>query len=227
MLTRRGIRVQSAPDGLKALELLTNEGFDVIVLDMRMPGMDGLATLKAIRERDALTPVVVLTGNIDLKQVSEALKEGAAEVLLKPCPVERLVSCIENAYERKGFATEVAEKVLVPSSIPPDRNHLAKRHLLKRATASSVGHSSVHLPEELQKRAHHFELLHGLLSSPFAKPSVDQVVLEFHRKPMLFKNFGNRPGSASPAHIVSRSALKEKADVILVLTSGRNRYPPH
>jgi DNA-binding NtrC family response regulator len=110
VLTRRGIKVQGVPDGYKALELLTNEEFDVLVLDLRMPGMDGLATLKAIRERDALTPVILLSGNIDLKQVSDALKEGAAEVLLKPCPVDILVSSIENAFERKGFATEVAEK---------------------------------------------------------------------------------------------------------------------
>lgn len=109
VLARRGIGVQSAPDGHTGLALLTNEGFDVIVLDMRMPGMDGLATLKAIRERDTLTPVILLTGHIDLKQVSEALKAGAAEVLLKPCPVENLVSSIENAFERKGFAVEVSE----------------------------------------------------------------------------------------------------------------------
>lgn len=110
VLTRRGIKVQSASDGYQALQILTKEQFDVLVLDLRMPGMDGLATLKAIRERDALTPVLLLSGNIDLKQVSDALQEGAAEVLLKPCPVDALVSSIENAYERKGFATEVAEK---------------------------------------------------------------------------------------------------------------------
>ncbi len=109
VLIRRGISVQAAPDGYKALELLKNGGFDVIVLDMRMPGLDGLGTLKAIREHDTLTPVIVLTGAIDVKQVSDALKAGAAEVLLKPCPVENLVSCIEDAYERKGFAVEVAE----------------------------------------------------------------------------------------------------------------------
>ncbi len=109
VLVRRGIEVRTAQDGYKALESLKMEKFDVIVLDMRMPGMDGLSTLKAIRENDTLTPVILLTGNIDLKRVSDALKEGAAEVLLKPCPVETLVACIENAYERKGFATEVAE----------------------------------------------------------------------------------------------------------------------
>jgi DNA-binding NtrC family response regulator len=110
VLTRRGMKVKSASNGIESLELLNNEGFDVIVLDMRMPGMDGLATLNAIRNSDTLTPVVLLTGHIDLTQVSEALKAGAAEVLLKPCPIEDLVSCIENAHERKGFALEVAEK---------------------------------------------------------------------------------------------------------------------
>lgn len=110
VLTKRGMSVQSASNGLRSLELLTEQGFDVIVLDMRMPGMDGLATLKAIRESDAQTPVLLLTGHIDLNQVSEALKAGAAEVLLKPCPIEDLVSAIENAHERKGFALEVAEK---------------------------------------------------------------------------------------------------------------------
>jgi len=109
VLTRRGMKAQSAPDGYRALELLTNEQFDVLVLDLRMPGMDGLSVLKAIRERDTLTPVLLLTGHIDFKQVSEALKEGAAEVVLKPCPVDILISCIENAYERKCFATEVAQ----------------------------------------------------------------------------------------------------------------------
>ena len=109
VLTRRGMEVQSALDGYSGLQLLGREGFDVIVLDLRMPGMDGLATLKAFREQDTLTPVILLTGAIDLKQVSQSLQEGAAEVLLKPCPVETLVSAIENAYERKGFATEAAK----------------------------------------------------------------------------------------------------------------------
>ncbi len=109
VLIKRGINVQTAADGYKALKLLRNGGLDVIVLDMRMPGMDGLDTLKAIREHDTLTPIILLTGYIDVKQVSDALKEGASEVLFKPCPVENLVSCIEDSYERKGFAAEVAE----------------------------------------------------------------------------------------------------------------------
>ena len=110
VLRRRGMKVHTAPDGSKALSLLSQEEYDVIVLDLRMPGMDGLATLEAIRERDALTPVILLTGQMDLDRVTLALKAGAAEVLLKPCPVETLVSAIENANERKAAAKEVAER---------------------------------------------------------------------------------------------------------------------
>jgi len=110
VLRRRGMKVHTAPDGSRALSLLSQEEYDVIVLDLRMPGMDGLATLEAIRERDALTPVILLTGQMDLDRVTLALKAGAAEVLLKPCPVETLVSAIENANERKAAAKELAER---------------------------------------------------------------------------------------------------------------------
>ncbi len=107
VLTRRGMSVQSAPDGQRALNMLTGQGFDVIVLDVRMPVMGGLATLRAIREREARTPVIILTGHMDSNEVSEVMKEGASEVLFKPCPVGKLVSAIQNAYRGNGSATEV------------------------------------------------------------------------------------------------------------------------
>jgi len=110
VLTRRGMKVESANDGLKALDLLSNEPYDVLVLDLRMPGMDGIELLKAIRERDVRTPVILLTGQLSIKQLAEAVKEGVAEVMLKPCRIDTLISCIENAHEREVFATEVAEK---------------------------------------------------------------------------------------------------------------------
>jgi DNA-binding NtrC family response regulator len=77
-----------------------------------MPEMDGLMILKAIRDRDTITPVILLTGYIVIERVTEALKMGVTEVLLKPCPVETLVSAIENAHERKAIAEEAAEKCL-------------------------------------------------------------------------------------------------------------------
>ncbi|ABK16332.1 response regulator [Syntrophobacter fumaroxidans] len=110
VLRRRGMAVRTAPDGPTGLELLSKEESDVIVLDVRMPGMDGLATFKAIRELDPVTPVIILSGNIDMKEVSEALRMGCDEILLKPCPLDTLVTSIENAYERKCFSMDVAQK---------------------------------------------------------------------------------------------------------------------
>jgi DNA-binding NtrC family response regulator len=109
VLKRRGMTIQAAHDGLSGLELLEREEPDVIVLDLKMPGLDGLATLERIRLKDLLTPVILLTGHIDIDRVTQVLNKGAAEVLLKPCPIETLVSAIENACEMKAISREVDE----------------------------------------------------------------------------------------------------------------------
>lgn len=112
VLRKRGILVHGAGSGVAAVELIAagNEAFDVVVLDMRMPGMDGVATLKTIRERDPSMPVILLTGQSDMKQVSRALEEGIDEILLKPCPIDTLVSTIENVHERRTIACELSQK---------------------------------------------------------------------------------------------------------------------
>lgn len=110
VLRKRGMEVLAAHNGLAGLELLTTAEVDVIVLDLRMPGMDGLDTLEEIRVRDPLTPVILLTGHIDISRVTQVMNKGAVEVLLKPCPAETLVSAIENACELKDITREVADK---------------------------------------------------------------------------------------------------------------------
>lgn len=100
VLKRREMTVKSAHSGAEAIDILSTEIFDVIVLDVKMPGIDGAAILKTIRDKGIMTPVIILTGQIDIERVTELLKMGATELLLKPCPVETLVSAIENAHER-------------------------------------------------------------------------------------------------------------------------------
>ena len=102
VLGRRGLEVSIAKDGETALEWLKrgNE-VDVIVLDLKMPGMDGLAVLEEIRKTDSLTPVLMLSGHMDLERAARALEEGVGDILLKPCPVDTLLVAIENAKERK------------------------------------------------------------------------------------------------------------------------------
>jgi DNA-binding NtrC family response regulator len=109
VLRKRGMEVLAAHNGLAALEILTTAKVDVIVLDLRMPGMDGLATLEEIRIRDPLMPVILLTGHMDISRVTQVMHTGATEVLLKPCPAETLVSAIENACELKDITREVAD----------------------------------------------------------------------------------------------------------------------
>lgn len=106
VLRNRQMGVQSTHSGQEALEILSTETFDVIVLDMKMPGMDGVTTLKAIRDKGIATPVIILTGHMDIERVTEVLKTGTTEFLLKPCPVETLVCAIENAHERITMITE-------------------------------------------------------------------------------------------------------------------------
>ncbi len=109
VLTRRGIFLRMARNGREAIDMLSREQFDVIVLDVRMPVMDGLAALEEIRRSDSLTPVLFLSGQADLGRVTGALKSGATDYLLKPCDVDMLVSAIENAFERKAINIEVAK----------------------------------------------------------------------------------------------------------------------
>lgn len=109
ILRRHGMAVTSADDGFGAMACLAQQDYDAVVLDLRMPNMDGLATLEAFRREDAITPVLILTGHTDLGQISQALRNGPTEVLLKPCPVDTLIAAIENAGERKAAARELLQ----------------------------------------------------------------------------------------------------------------------
>jgi two-component system, OmpR family, response regulator len=108
VLRRRGFEVVVAFDGSSSIALAGEQDPDVVVLDLRMPGLDGLATLELMRSATPLTPVILLTGHADLERATGALERGASDVLLKPCPIEVLVPAIENAAERKAVALGVA-----------------------------------------------------------------------------------------------------------------------
>ena len=108
ILQRRGFEVVIAYDGAASVALAAEQEPDVVVLDMRMPRRDGLATLDDLRNLNPDTPVILLTGHADLECASAALHRGAVDVLLKPCPIDVLVPAIENAAERRAIAIGVA-----------------------------------------------------------------------------------------------------------------------
>jgi CheY-like chemotaxis protein len=97
VLSRRGFDVKVASDGPTALVLIAGEQFDVIVLDVKMPGMDGGQVLEEIKRSFPNIPVIILTGHYFSSDEETSLKKGAYAYLLKPCPILDLVNLITAA----------------------------------------------------------------------------------------------------------------------------------
>jgi DNA-binding NtrC family response regulator len=104
MVKRFGIRkmpLDSAQSGQEALAALAAKNYDVVILDVRMPGMDGLETLKLIRERSPLTEVIMLTGHASLEAGMQGMNLGAYDYVLKPADFDDLLDKVRKAFERK------------------------------------------------------------------------------------------------------------------------------
>ncbi|MBU1712607.1 MAG: response regulator, partial [Proteobacteria bacterium] len=97
ILTRRGFDVEISSDGLSGLAQIIQGNFDVVVLDVKMPGMNGIQVLSEIRRLSLPTRVILLTGHFSLPDEENTLKRGAFAYLLKPYPILKLVELIENA----------------------------------------------------------------------------------------------------------------------------------
>lgn len=103
-LTKRQLEVTTALSGAEALSKLGDDGsskIDVVILDMKMPGMDGLETLAEIKRAHPLLEVILLTGHGTIESAIQGMKLGAADYLLKPCETEILMAKIDEAVKRK------------------------------------------------------------------------------------------------------------------------------
>lgn len=100
ILKRRGFEVRTAQNGIQAIDAFEQgDRFDVVVLDIKMPGMDGIQTLDEIKRRAPETEVIMLTGHASLSSGARALRRGAYDYLMKPCDAEDLIEKIREAYE--------------------------------------------------------------------------------------------------------------------------------
>src|SRR5882757_7678030 len=97
VLESRGYQVFACHSGSEALAQLIAGGYDAMVSDVRMPGMSGLALLRAVREHDLDLPVILVTGNPDLGSATEAVEHGAFQYLIKPIESDRLGEVVERA----------------------------------------------------------------------------------------------------------------------------------
>jgi DNA-binding NtrC family response regulator len=100
-MRKRHLEVFGAETGEEALRLLDEQSVDVVVLDVRLPGMDGLQTLKAIKQRAPLTEVLLLTGHACLETARCGMEQGAFDYLMKPIDIDELLFKLQDAYKHK------------------------------------------------------------------------------------------------------------------------------
>jgi DNA-binding NtrC family response regulator len=103
LLTKRGYRVTTVNSGEEALRALQESAFHVMVLDLKMPGMDGIAVMHEMSKLALSTEVLILTGHGSIDTALEAIRLGAYDYVTKPCEIGDLVSKIEAAFERKSI----------------------------------------------------------------------------------------------------------------------------
>jgi DNA-binding NtrC family response regulator len=107
VLERKGYQVAVSADGSEALALLEREPVDLVVTDVRMPGLDGMEALRAIRELNPETIVLIMTGFGSIDQAVQAVKDGAYDYINKPFKIDEMLLTIEKALEERRLRHEV------------------------------------------------------------------------------------------------------------------------
>lgn len=105
-LSRMGYSVICANRGETAIKELKKRNFDIIILDIKMPGIGGLNTLKSVKEMDPETEVIMLTGRATIESAVESMKMGAYDYITKPCRLNELDILLKKAYEKRQLSKE-------------------------------------------------------------------------------------------------------------------------
>jgi two-component system, OmpR family, response regulator len=101
LISKRGYEVTTVNNGQSAVEALDESDFDIIILDLKMPGLDGLATLKLIKGKRPGVEVIILTGHGSMESGIDGIQLGAFDFIMKPVRFEDLHEKIRQAYQRK------------------------------------------------------------------------------------------------------------------------------
>jgi two-component system C4-dicarboxylate transport response regulator DctD len=214
-LSLEGIEVSPFADARAALTWLTDDFPGVIVSDVRMPGMDGIAFFSALREIDSDLPVILTTGHGDIAMAVEAMKNGAADFLTKPYSSADLIRAVRAASERRALALENrrlrAETGRSADRAIPGLSAAAQR---LRSVIEGVAPSEIDVvltgPAGTGK-SHAARLIHDL-SPRRARPfvTVDAGILAHEDGELLL--FGRDPGAGSSGGGLSRTGLVERAN---------------
>jgi DNA-binding NtrC family response regulator len=101
-LAMRNLEVTNAFSGEEALQVLeTDHNIEVIILDVKMPGMDGIETLVEIKKKLPLVEVIMLSGHADVESAIDGMKQGAFDYLMKPCDIDQIIAKVSDAAAKK------------------------------------------------------------------------------------------------------------------------------
>ncbi len=214
-LERRGYQTRAAKDGGEALDLLQGNTADIVLLDLKMPGLDGIEVMRRLKERPDPPEIIVMTGFGSVPTAIEAVKLGAYDYVTKPCKIEKLDLLVRKAFEKRRL---LSENVLLRSKLHTNEEWLGLvtqspkmlevLKLINRAgpTDSSVlilGESGT--GKELVARS-----LHG--RSPRKDgPFVAIHCGGLHREILESELFGHERGAFTGAH-ATKPGLFEMAD---------------
>jgi DNA-binding NtrC family response regulator len=110
-LSKRDVDVDGVSSGEEALQYVQVRPIDVAVLDVKMPGMDGLAVLREIKKSHPLIEVIMLTGHASLEVALEGMRLGAFDYLMKPAEIDELLYKIQDAHRAKIIQEEKISKL--------------------------------------------------------------------------------------------------------------------
>ena len=105
-LTRMGYNVTCCDSGAETSKNMQERDFDVVILDINMPVMNGIETLKRLKEMESTTEVIVLTGQGSIESAVQAIKLGAYDYLTKPCQLAELNALLQRALEKRQLNRE-------------------------------------------------------------------------------------------------------------------------
>ena len=101
-LELRDLAISKAFNGEEALQVLEeNTNVEVVILDVKMPGMDGIETLTEIKKKFPLMEVIMLSGHADVESAIDGMKQGAFDYLMKPCDIDQMIAKVTEAVAKK------------------------------------------------------------------------------------------------------------------------------
>ena len=105
-LSKRKLQVSCSTSGEDAIRILKDRPFDVVILDVKMPGMDGIEALREIKRMRPLVEVIMLTGHANVEVAIQGMELGAFDYLMKPIDIDELLYKVQDAHKKKSIQEE-------------------------------------------------------------------------------------------------------------------------